>query len=247
MEAQTPFEPLGRPARKGAGAILHSGIRRHSVARFLGAVVLLMAATPFITELGAGKVIEAGLVTLVLLSAVPAIGARRRTFWVAIGLVVPALAARIISVLAPGVIPADVTFALILLCIGFITMHLIRFILVAPRVESEVLCAGVAGYLMLSICWTVAYMWTATVMPSAFAYNSSSPDTLTDGFTAMYFSFGVLGTVGFGDIVPVARVARMLAVAEATTGLFYVTVLLARLVGLYSSAGPASEGEKTHE
>lgn len=217
---------------------MHLGMQRNSVARFLVALVLLIAATPFITELRGGKLIETGLVALVLVSAVPAIGARRRTFWLALALAAAALATRMVNLLAPGVVPASVAFGLILLFLAFVTTHLVRFILIAPRVDSEVLCAGVAGYLMLAIFWTVAYMLTATLVPNAFAYNSASPDTLTDGFTALYFSFGVLGTVGFGDIVPVARLARMLAVAEATTGLFYVTVLLARLVGIYSSAGP---------
>jgi len=39
-------------------------------------------------------------------------------------------------------------------------------------------------------------------------------------------------TVGYGDITPVAKVARMLAAMEAITGLLYVAVLIARLVAL---------------
>ena len=48
----------------------------------------------------------------------------------------------------------------------------------------------------------------------------------------MYFSFVTLTTVGYGDIVPVHRVARSLATAEALTGQLYIAVLLARLVSL---------------
>ena len=55
-----------------------------------------------------------------------------------------------------------------------------------------------------------------------------------DGFNAFYFSFGTLTTVGFGDITPVSKVARTLAVMEAVTGTFYLAILISRLVGIYS-------------
>jgi voltage-gated potassium channel Kch len=48
----------------------------------------------------------------------------------------------------------------------------------------------------------------------------------------IYYSFVTLTTLGYGDIVPVSRVARMLAVGEAVTGQLYLTVLVARLVAL---------------
>jgi ion channel len=56
-----------------------------------------------------------------------------------------------------------------------------------------------------------------------------------NGFNAFYFSFVTLSTAGYGDIVPVSRMARMLAVMESVTGLFYVAILIARLVTMYSS------------
>ena len=55
------------------------------------------------------------------------------------------------------------------------------------------------------------------------------------GFTALYFSFATLCTVGYGDILPVSGVARMLAILEAGVGVFYVAILISRLVALHSS------------
>jgi hypothetical protein len=65
-----------------------------------------------------------------------------------------------------------------------------------------------------------------------------------EGFNAFYFSFITLSTVGFGDITPVSKVARTLAAMEAITGLFYVAVLISRLVALYSTPNstPKSNG-----
>jgi hypothetical protein len=54
-------------------------------------------------------------------------------------------------------------------------------------------------------------------------------------FNTLYFSFTTLSTVGYGDIVPVSGIARILAMSEAVFGMFYVTLLIARLVALYSA------------
>jgi len=124
--------------------------------------------------------------------------------------------------------------------VGFVIVQLLLFIVRAPHVDADVLSAGLAGYLMLAILWTLAYLLVAQTVPGAFAINSQPAKGPMDSFTALYFSFTVLSTVGFGDIVPVARVARLLAVIEATTGLFYLTVLIARLVGLYSPKVPTN-------
>jgi hypothetical protein len=47
-----------------------------------------------------------------------------------------------------------------------------------------------------------------------------------------YFSFITLTSTGFGDILPLAPVAKGFAVVEAMIGQFYVAILVARLVSL---------------
>ena len=61
------------------------------------------------------------------------------------------------------------------------------------------------------------------------------------GITSFYFSFVTLSTVGYGDITPVADVARMLAAAEAVIGTLFVAVLISRLVSMYSTQSPVKE------
>jgi len=43
-----------------------------------------------------------------------------------------------------------------------------------------------------------------------------------------------LATVGYGDVIPASDSARGLAILEAVGGQMYLTVLVARLVSLYS-------------
>lgn len=40
-----------------------------------------------------------------------------------------------------------------------------------------------------------------------------------------------LTTLGYGDIVPVARLARILSIAEAIVGVMYLAIITSRLVG----------------
>src|SRR5580692_1416340 len=70
---------------------------------------------------------------------------------------------------------------------------------------------------------------SATVYSFVFTVGLVSSRSMNN-FNALYFSFTTLSTVGYGDIVPVSGIARMLAMVEAVFGMFYVTLLIARLV-----------------
>jgi uncharacterized membrane protein len=107
-----------------------------------------------------------------------------------------------------------------------------------------VLCAGISAYLLLGLLWALAYILVGSLSPDAFRFTTGPPDSRSmEGFNAFYFSFVTLSTIGFGDIAPVSNVARMLVVMEAITGLFYMAILIARLVSmqpLRRSAGRSS-------
>ncbi len=184
--------------------------------------------------------------TLVLVSGVLAVAQRRRTLVLAIVLVSPALLARWLKIFWDDVVPPEVYLVPALIFVGFVMLQFLYFILRAPRVNSEVLCAGVAGYLLLGIIWMFAYILVARLNPEkAFSYNIGTPGThILTSFDAFYFSFITLSTVGYGDITPVTRVARTLAMTEAMTGTLYMAVLISRLVALYSSQGPRIVGTK---
>jgi hypothetical protein len=233
MQGSQPTHQDG-PKRDSAG-----GFWRLSAAHFLIALILLLVTVPFVLESPGGKLIEAALFTLVFLSAVLAVGGRRRTLFLAGVLVTPAVAGTWLDHKELNVLPKELTMAAAVVFSVFVIMHLLRFILEAPRVDGQVLCAAISTYLMLALLWAFAYAFVARLVPQAFLFTvGPQAGRPLAGFDAMYFSFCTLTTVGYGDIVPMARVARQLAVMESTTGTLYVTVLIARLVSLYSAAEP---------
>lgn len=236
---QKTTEPTPAARRK---AIFHPGAFRYSAVELLVALVLLLLSAPFIEDLPAGDLIEVLLVTAVMVSAVLVVGGRRRTLIISLVLVVPAVAGKWASHFWPSTVTSLVYLLAGMTFFGFIVIQLIGFILRAPRVNTNVLCAGLSGYLLLGLLWTPAYLMVARLNPSAFNMpaTASGPATM-DGFTGFYFSFMTLCTVGYGDITPVSRLARMLAVTEAIAGLFYVAVLISRLVAVYSMNPPPAD------
>ncbi|HEY3898680.1 MAG TPA: ion channel [Chthoniobacter sp.] len=217
---------------------------RFSAIEMLIALVLLFVATPFLEDLPHAKAIESVLVTLVYLSAVLAIGGRRLTFFFAALLAVPAVGGKWLNHLQPEAFPPHFFLGAGILLLAFVIANILRFILLAPRVNAEVLCASIATYLSLGLLWALAYHLVALVNPAAFAINVTQlPGQSMNGFASFYFSFTTLTTLGYGDITPVSKAARMLASLEAMTGTLYVAILIARLVALYSSPRAASNSD----
>ena len=216
--------------------------RRFSTVQLLVALVLLLVLAPFVEELEGGDLILSVLFSLVLLAAVFAVADRKRTLAIALVLAIPAITARWINFFEPRVVHPTVFLVCALLLLAFVIGHLLQFILRAPVVTVDVLCASIAAYLMLGLMWTVAYWFVDQMTPGgAFSFTNERGVQSIDGFTGFYFSFITLSTVGYGDITPVTRAARLLAAMEAMTGLLYVAVLIARVVSLYSSHPKADE------
>jgi hypothetical protein len=215
----------------------HPGAFRHSAVELLAVLALLFLSAPIVEDLPAGDLIEASMLTLVMVFAVLAVGGQRRTLLVALLLVAPAVATKWVNHMRPDLLSPLVFLSATEAFFAFVVAQLLRFILQAPRVDANVLCAGLSGYLMLGLLWMPAYVTVARLNPRAF--NLTGGATM-DGFNAFYFSFTTLCTVGYGDVTPVSKGARMLAVVEAIVGLFYVTVMISRLVALYSTTNPAT-------
>ena len=200
------------------------------------ALGLFFICAPFVEELKNGKFIVSILLSLVLISAVLAVAERKSALLITVGLAIPAIAGRWINHFRPDLVPAPVFLVSGLLLMAFVVLELLRFILRAPLVNTEVLCASISAYLLLGLTWTLAYWLVDQLTPGgAFSFNTTAGTRSMNGFTGFYFSFITLSTVGYGDITPVSRIARWLAAMEAMTGLLYVAVLIARLVSLYSA------------
>ena len=107
------------------------------------------------------------------------------------------------------------------------------------RVDSERIFAALDAYLLTAFVFGVVYWVLDREFPGSFG-----PEVQV-AFTprrAVYLSFVVISTLGFGDIVPTSGVAQGLVTVEAVGGQMYLAVLVARLVSLYSAHEFAGRG-----
>lgn len=154
-------------------------------------------------------------------------------------LAIPAVAERIAIafVQAPSVIITGLAFWLLFFV--YITWNELRAVLRQKEVTAETISMSISIYLLLGLTWAVFYIVLYYVQPHAFSFAGSAGSASTSEQEAfpilVYFSLTTLSTIGFGDITPLTLQARYAAVAEGITGLFYLAILVARLVGLYMS------------
>jgi hypothetical protein len=99
---------------------------------------------------------------------------------------------------------------------------------------SHRIMGAVAAYLILGLIWSLAYNLMAFRIPGAFSIQGhSTPDDIESIQSHLFnFSFVTLTTLGYGDIVAVHPMARMLVILEGITGQLFPAILIARLVSL---------------
>jgi hypothetical protein len=106
------------------------------------------------------------------------------------------------------------------------------------EVNSNRICGAICVYILVALCCAFVYLMIMMVDPSGFRINGVVTDATnfvrTERFSiSIYYSFCTIATLGNGDILPVNKFARSISWLEAIFGQFYLTILVARLVGLH--------------
>jgi hypothetical protein len=123
--------------------------------------------------------------------------------------------------------------------LGYVMALILGFLFTPERVTANTIAASLCIYLLLAVLWAEVYSIMELVDSGSFHIagfeNADEPMELGGRATALtlYYSFVTLTTLGYGDITPRTPPARMFAAMEAVTGQIYLTVLVARLVGMH--------------
>ena len=117
----------------------------------------------------------------------------------------------------------DIVFLLIVVAI--LTLKIFS----EDEVTGETIKGGISVYFMLGFLWSYAYLMVLFLDPGAISF----PAPVERLSIITYFSFTTLTTLGYGDITPLSWMARNLVILQSTTGPIFLTVLIARLVGLH--------------
>jgi|GEM_PF-529026 len=129
--------------------------------------------------------------------------------------------------------------ALTLLFLVFVTSSVIYGILITAKIDISHLIGVASAYILIGVTFSYAYIVLHSVTQQALLYHkfqiaASGKNELT-AYVAdyCYYSFTTLTTLGFGDLAPKSLAARVLSCTEAIVGQLFLTILIARLVGLH--------------
>ena len=99
------------------------------------------------------------------------------------------------------------------------------------RVDQNKIVGAVCIYLLMGLLWAFAYLIVEAYFPGSFnGLDGNLWQENTD--TMVYYSVVTLTTLGYGDVTPEGPIAKFLAYMEAVTGVFYMAILVASLIGI---------------
>lgn len=200
--------------------------------------VLLLAAmlaeillAPLIYDSPAGVVGARTVTGLMLIASLAAIGVRRTPviFFVLAG------GSHLLAVFRPEeqtqLLAAFVRFVFLV----YVFLVVITRVMRERNVTYDTIAGAACGYMLIGMVFGDLLYVNEVVQPGSYEIPASMTATSARDLRAalLYFSLTTLTTVGYGDIHPTNPGAGGLALCEAILGQLYLTVTVARLVGLH--------------
>lgn len=127
--------------------------------------------------------------------------------------------------------------SLSLSCVFFIYVvsALIRQLARAKVVTKAVILQAINGFLLLGLAFSLLFGIISVIDSHAFGYSAGGEMHSQD---AVYFSFVTLTTIGYGEILPLQPYSKSMAILTGVSGQLYLAVIVALLVGKFSSVQP---------
>ncbi len=230
-----PLKAVKSLVRGLASAILALQRSQSKFVWVLIAVFALVIVNPLLPGQEAGKHILKLLLSFIILTGILAASDERQiirqlTF---MGLILIGL--DWVTALAARQLPAmEVTiYVLYLLFVMVVTVAIIIGVARSPIVDYNIICGAVAAYLMIGLSGGFIALLIETQQPGAFLVNGELLPRQGLPNALLYFSMVSLSTIGYGDIIPVAPIARSASLTIGLVGQIYLTVLVAILIGKF--------------
>jgi hypothetical protein len=194
-------------------------------------LLALIAVVPFVPPTPLGRYVVAGINAFVVVATVAAVGRTVLSFVIVLLLAVPALGFHYIGVATGDPEPLAMAWAFAVALYAATIIYLLRYVFQPEVMTADKLYGAAAAYLMLGVVWAYGYALLDHHFPRSFSVGGrQAPLEVVD---ALYFSFTVLTSTGFGDVVPLTRQARAICVVEQLVGALFLAILIARLAGVY--------------
>jgi hypothetical protein len=110
-----------------------------------------------------------------------------------------------------------------------------RFVFITDRVTTNRIVGSVCIYLLIGMFFTFVYAALGILVPGAFDIGGRTLGKMETFRDYLYYSYITLTTTGYGDMLPMSPITKMLAVVEAIVGPMYLAIMIARLIGMQIS------------
>lgn len=118
----------------------------------------------------------------------------------------------------------------------FIVIQLIKQTAKASDVNVRVIADSINGYLLVGIIYSIVMFSFVRFQPEAFHFPEGNDGIDRADMSKMfYYTFVTYTSTGYGDILPVHPAARSFATLISVTGQLYIAIIIAMLVGKFSS------------
>ena len=206
---------------------------RHSLFLLIS-LILFFVIWPLFHSLPGGELFIDFAFFSLLIAALVEMANKRGLRRFSIPLVAVIIATVLISHLHPSHGLTVFNYALVSVVLGFVSIGLFDYLGKTGPITSGRLYASASLYFILAVFWGILYNLLNTVFPGSFLeIGPGRAHTDIHRGTLFYFSITTLTTLGFGDVLPLTPIARMLAALESATGVLYIAITVARLVAAY--------------
>lgn len=206
-------------------------LREHRDLLLLLLLLLLFIVHPVLDQTTPGRSVLAVLMLLTLLLATVAVSQHRGWYWLPLVLLAVTVLSGIGAAFTRSMPMLIAQWSAATAFFAVVICGLFSYVQYAREIHRGHLFSAASIYLLLGIMWYTLYSLIETIRPGSFlSGNAALSNPRSD---LMYFSLVTLTTVGYGDIVPVGGVTRILAALEAGAGVLYVAITVAVIVGAH--------------
>lgn len=202
-----------------------------------------IVVNPFLTSLPYSRYVVDLLLSFVLFFAIFAVSRKRKILPISTSLLILTLLFHWLHIFGVIEFSPLISYWILVIYLGTLVYSFFIAIITSHKVTLRLISATLCLYLIIGMLWGAIYTLLESLVPGSFSGGTldqaHSPEQLLQSFT--YFSFITLTTLGYGDITPQTMGAGGLCQAEAIVGQFYTTVLVAFLVGMYTSERQAKK------
>ena len=206
-----------------------------SLLTFIGLYPLLLGEI-------AGRILGDLIIAVILVSSAVTASRSRRHHVIGIVLAIFAFGLQVYWLETHNSIVQAVAAAIIGIFFLYTALLIFRHVLSSGPIYADRVHAALSVYILLALAWACMYGLIEIISPGAFSLGATSTEAAARSQGAylladmIYLSIATLTSTGYGDITPVAPFARSMSQLEQLVGVFFIAVLISRLVGLYPSS-----------